>query len=69
MIEQLINGYLVVIRTADEMGGFPITGKRDAALIEVYDCGNVVGESEELVDSAWLTINVAGGRASLERVK
>lgn len=68
MVEQMINGYLVVIRTADEMGGFPITGKRDAAIIEVYDCGNVVGESEDLVDSAWLTIS-KNGIARLERVK
>lgn len=68
MLEQKIGGYLVVIRSSDEMGGFPITGKRDAAIIEIYDCGNVIGESEELVDSAWLTIS-KNGIARLERIK
>jgi hypothetical protein len=63
MIKQMENGYVVVIRSADELGGFPMTGKRDAAVIEVYD-----SEEETLIDSAWLTIS-KNGIARLDRVK
>lgn len=68
MVEQLVNGYQVIIRSANELGGFPITGKRDAAIIEVYDCLNLVGEEQTLIDSAWLTIS-KNGIARLERIK
>lgn len=68
MITQLVNGYKVVVRSASEMGGFPITGKRDAGIIEVYSNGSLVGEEEELIDSAWITIS-KNGVARLERIK
>jgi len=71
MVEQVIKGdgyrFRVVIRTADEMGGFPITGKQDAAIIEVYESFKD-RDDDYMVDEAWLTIS-KNGVARLERVK
>lgn len=60
MAEQKTNGFLVKVLTADELGGFPMTGKNDAGIIEVYN-------NEVMVDSAWITIS-KNGIARLERI-
>ena len=62
MIEQIINGYTVTIKTADELGGFPITGESDIGIIEVYD----FNKSEDAIDTQWISIG-KDGLVCLER--
>ena len=61
MLEQKINGYTVKILSADELGGYPMTGKSDMGIAEVYD------RNDEIVDRAWITIS-KNGRLRFERV-
>ena len=69
MIEQIIKGfvttkgsyeYRVEIKTADELGGFPVCGKNDAAVIEIFD------KDGKMVDSGWLVIS-KNGKMRIER--
>ena len=58
-MKQVINGYTVTILTAEELGGFPITGENDAGLVRVE-------LEDDIVTEAWIVIN-DDGTIDLER--
>lgn len=60
MIEQEANGYRVRVLTADELGGYPMTGKNDMGIIEVYNSNG------QIMDTAWVAIS-RNGIARIER--
>lgn len=60
MLEQETRGYIIKIISRDELGGYPMTGVNDAAIIEIY-------KGDEQVDSAWITIS-KNGIARLDRI-